>query len=58
MAGCVLLGIVMFQDYEPSFEFDAQRLTAIKRGGEVGRRYEYFGVKPAPKKKNRGRKKK
>ena len=44
-------GIVMFKDFEPGFEFELDKLMAIKRGGEVGRRYEYFGAKPAPKKK-------
>jgi len=44
-------GIVMFKDFEPSFEFDVEKLLLIKRGGEVPRRYEYFGVKPEPKKK-------
>ena len=46
-------GIVMFKDFEPSFEFDVKRLTAVKRGGQVPRRYEYFGVKPAPKPKQK-----
>lgn len=51
-------GIVMFKDFEPSFEFDVEKLLLVKRGGEVPRRYEYFGVKPAPKKKRGQGKKK
>jgi len=50
-------GIVMFSDFEPRFKFDVDKLSFIKRGGEVGRRYEYFGLQPAPKPRKKGKKK-
>ena len=50
-------GVVMFSDFEPRFEFDPKRLSANKLGGEVSRRYEYFGIEtPKPAKKNKGKK--
>jgi arylsulfatase A-like enzyme len=53
-------GVVMFSDFEPRFEFDPARLSANRFGGEVYRRYEYFGIKTDEpgkrKKKNRNRK--
>lgn len=49
--------VVMFTDFEPKFEFDLKQLMAVKRGGEISRRYEYYGVKPTPKSRKKGKKK-
>ena len=48
-------GIVMFSDFEPTFKFDLEKMMSIKRGGEVGRRYEYYGFKPEPKPRKKGK---
>lgn len=48
-------GVVMFSDFEPRFVFDAARLSSNKLGGEVARRYEYFGIAAPPKAKGKGK---